>query len=169
MYGFEYQAAVSMLQNGLIDEGLELIKSIRDRHNGENRNPWNEMECGSNYARSMAAYSILLALSGFEYDMTKQHIGFVPIINQDAFQNFWALDGAWGLYSQTSTGASLRLLYGNIQLKSLRAGLHAYAAAKQNNTPIRFTDKDGALYFDETLELNVNDELMIEFAPAKAK
>ena len=41
-----------------------LIKSIRERHNGENRNPWNEMECGSNYARSMAAYSILLARAG---------------------------------------------------------------------------------------------------------
>lgn len=169
MYGFEYQAAVSMLQNGLIDEGLELIKSIRERHNGENRNPWNEMECGSNYARSMAAYSILLALSGFEYDMTKRHVGFMPRINQDAFQSFWALDGAWGLYAQSGSGASLRLLYGKIRLNSFRAGQRACASVKRNDVPIHFREKDGTLYFDDVLELNENDELIIGFAPAKAQ
>jgi hypothetical protein len=32
---------------------------VRDRHNGANRNPFNEPECSSYYARSMASWSLL--------------------------------------------------------------------------------------------------------------
>ena len=39
----------------------KLVKYVRDRYDGRRRNPWNEMECGSNYARSMAAWNCLLA------------------------------------------------------------------------------------------------------------
>ena len=64
MHGFEYQAAVHMIQEGMVEEGMTLIKAVRDRYDGEKRNPWNEMECGSNYARSMAAFAVLPAFSG---------------------------------------------------------------------------------------------------------
>ena len=51
-------------------------------------NPWNEIECGSNYARSMSSYSLLLSLSGFEYDMAKGYVGFSPKINEKNFKCF---------------------------------------------------------------------------------
>ena len=46
-------------------EGVTVVKAVRDRHDGIRRNPWNEFECGSNYARSMASYALLNAFSGF--------------------------------------------------------------------------------------------------------
>ncbi|WP_202865884.1 GH116 family glycosyl hydrolase [Paenibacillus contaminans] len=78
MNGFEYQAAVHMIQKGKVAEGMEIVEAIRDRYDGERRSPWNEFECGSNYARSMASYSLLLTYSGFEYDMTVKRIFFNP-------------------------------------------------------------------------------------------
>ena len=51
MHGFEYQAAGHMIQEGMLAEGVELVRAVRDRYDGSRRNPWNEIECGSNYAR----------------------------------------------------------------------------------------------------------------------
>jgi uncharacterized protein (DUF608 family) len=71
MHGFEYQVACHMIQEGMIKEGVELVKAVRDRYDGRTRNPWNEIECGSNYARSMASYALLNAFSGFSFDMSR--------------------------------------------------------------------------------------------------
>lgn len=59
MTGFEYQLAVLLLDYGYKEEGTLVAKAIRDRHNGANRNPFNEPECGSYYARCMAAWALL--------------------------------------------------------------------------------------------------------------
>lgn len=87
-----------MIQEGLVDQGLEIVQAVRDRYDGEKRNPWSEIECGSNYARSMASYALLNALSGFEFDMVRGMIGFDPVrMDGDTFRCFWSLDSGWGV------------------------------------------------------------------------
>ncbi len=78
MNGFEYSAAIHMIMNGLVDEGMRCVEAIRMRYDGERRNPWNEFECGSNYARSMASYALLNAFSGFEFDMVQRSTRLQP-------------------------------------------------------------------------------------------
>ena len=46
MMGFEYTAAVGMLQEGTEDEGLRCIEAIRARYDGRKRSPFDEAECG---------------------------------------------------------------------------------------------------------------------------
>ena len=96
MNGFEYQVACHLIQEGLVEEGLDIVRAVRDRYDGRRRNPWNEFECGSNYARSMASYSLLLALSGFSFDLRSGHLGFRPVVPAARFRCFWSIDGAWG-------------------------------------------------------------------------
>ena len=67
MTGFEYAANVHMLYEGMLEEGLQSIQAIRDRYDGKKRNPFNEVECGSHYARAMASWGAVLALTGFQY------------------------------------------------------------------------------------------------------
>lgn len=67
MTGFEYAAAVGMLYEGLESEGLECIRMIRARYDGRRRNPFDEAECGHHYARAMASWAAILALTGFHY------------------------------------------------------------------------------------------------------
>ena len=71
MTGFEYAFAVQLAAEGFVDQAIEVTQAIRDRFDGRKRNPWNEIECGSNYARSMTAYGLIPALSGFTYDRRK--------------------------------------------------------------------------------------------------
>lgn len=94
MAGFEYALAGLMIAEGMGKEGETLIKAIRDRYDGEKRNPWNEMECGSNYARSMASFALLLIYSGFVCDLPNFRIGFRPIKGEGRF--FWSAGNAWG-------------------------------------------------------------------------
>ena len=64
--GIEYQVAAHMIYEGMIEEGLAIVKGARDRYDGIPRapiprNPWNEIECGGHYARAMSSWSLLLA------------------------------------------------------------------------------------------------------------
>jgi non-lysosomal glucosylceramidase len=98
--GVEYQVAVHLIYEGLIDEGLTIVKAVRDRQDGFKRNPWNEVECGHHYVRSMSSWGLLIALSGFQFDMVRKEMSFNPVVNKDAFTAFWSTGLAWGTYAQ---------------------------------------------------------------------
>ena len=53
--GLEYATASLMIYAGLVSQGVECITSVRARYDGERRNPWDEPECGSHYARAMSS------------------------------------------------------------------------------------------------------------------
>lgn len=121
MHGFEYAAAIQMVQAGLVDEGMSVVSAVRARYDGERRNPWNEIECGSNYARSMASYALLNAFSGFTFDMVSGEVGFDPIMQgSTSFQCLWSLDSGWGTVSVTPERVELTVIEGSLTLKSLR-------------------------------------------------
>jgi non-lysosomal glucosylceramidase len=116
--GIEYQVATHMIYEGFIDEGLKLVKTVRERHDGIRRNPWNEVECGHHYVRSMASWGLLIALSGFKFDMVQRTMEFAPVINQTSFTSFWSTGKAWGTYSQQIGAAGdyeteIKVLYGD--------------------------------------------------------
>lgn len=115
--GLEYQAAAHMIQEGLLEEGFEIVKDIRDRFDGEQRNPWNEFECGSNYARSMASFSLVPAVSGYEVDMGQQRIAFYPKLEQERFASFFSMDSGWGLFELSAEGTKLEVEYGLVTIQ----------------------------------------------------
>lgn len=119
MHGFEYALAGLMISEGMLDEGLEIVRSVRDRYDGEKRDPWNEIECGSNYARSMASFALIPILSGFTFDMTKKHIGFAPLVCRDDFRSIWSLDCAWGNVRLTADRLEINVIDGELPLRTL--------------------------------------------------
>ena len=118
--GIEYQVASHLICEGLLEEGLAVAKGVRDRHRGDRRNPWDEFECGHHYARSLASYGLLLALSGFRYSAPEQSVGFAPRLNAQDFRCFFSVDAAWGLYTQKvgegKTELTVRVDYGDLPL-----------------------------------------------------
>lgn len=157
MHGFEYQAAIHMIMHDMEDKGLNVIKSIRDRYDGEYRNPWGEFECGSNYARSMVSYALLLAYSGFKYDMCEKKMGMMPL---HSGTYFWALDGAWGLMTCNDAGAEINVKYGIINIKELicpKTDLisHVY----HNSKEVDFTVQKDTVILNDSIELSEGDML----------
>lgn len=119
MCGMEYQAASHMIQEGLVTEGLEIVKAVRKRFDGENRNPWNEFECGSNYARSMASFALIPSISGFTCDLNRGYFEFSPRVSPERFSAFWSVETGWGVFRTYSGHCELELLYGTLQVKEL--------------------------------------------------
>ncbi len=114
--GIEYQVAASLIYSGHIDEGLTVVKALRERYSGFNRNPWDELECGHHYARAMASWAVLLALSGYQYDGTKSFIAFSPQINKEKFSTFWSGGRGWGSFEVKGSTVVLKVEYGELEL-----------------------------------------------------
>lgn len=156
--GSEYQFGIHCLLEGLIREGLTVIKSVRDRYDGYGRNPWDEFECGHHYARAMASYGALIALSGFEFDKSKGFLGFSPKINNENFKTFWSLDGVWGTFSQNTKVSRIEVLYGSIHIKKLKISLFKNTKNVKLITP----SGDFLIDFDNSGEVNLPKDICLE-------
>jgi len=123
MNGFEYQVAGHMLREGMTTEGLAITRALHDRYHPARRNPFNEVECGDHYARSMASYGVFLSACGFEYDGPRGHIGFAPRLTPENFKCAFTAAEGWGSFRQqreaARTTCTLAVRWGSLQLKSL--------------------------------------------------
>ncbi|MEI8288190.1 MAG: GH116 family glycosyl-hydrolase [Verrucomicrobiota bacterium] len=146
MNGFEYQVAGHMIWEGMVMEGLALTRAVHDRYHASRRNPWNEVECGDHYARSMASYGVYLAACGFEYDGPKAHIGFAPKLTPENFKCAFTSAEGWGSYSQKMESgkwkAEIAVRWGKLKIKTI--ALESAAAAYRvsfggNKVPVTFT------------------------------
>ncbi|WP_169792156.1 GH116 family glycosyl hydrolase [Jiangella muralis] len=100
MNGFEYQAAGHMVAEGLVEKGLLVTRAVHERYRPDRRNPYNEIECGDHYARSMASFGVYLTVLGYEHHGPRGHFGFAPVIQQDDFSAAFTAAGGWGVYRQ---------------------------------------------------------------------
>ena len=158
MNGFEYQAAGHMIWEGQVQEGLAIdargARSISSRR----RNPWNEVECGDHYARSMASYGVFLAACGFAYHGPKGHIGFAPRVSPENFKAAFTSAEGWGTFRQQVTEqkltATIDLHSGTLRLKTMTFGSTrqpASVSVQVNGVPVEATDDYAAARVTVTL------------------
>ncbi len=120
MHGFEYAFGCQLMMAGELKKGVQVFKVVRDRYKGHNRNPYNEIECGSHYARSMTSYGAMLVLSGFAFDLPSGTIAFDPKVQSDGtFQSIWTTGTGWGSVTITDGQMALRILQGNLPIDAL--------------------------------------------------
>jgi len=121
--GIEYQAAGHMLWEGLVDEGLALVRAVHERYDGTDHNPWNEVECGDHYARALASWGCLIGLSGYVYDGPAGLIGFAPRMQADDFGAFFTAAEGWGkLVQRRAEGRQtdrIEVAWGRLRVRTL--------------------------------------------------
>ncbi len=118
--GIEYQTASHMITSGLVEEGLTIVKALRSRHNGYVRNPWNEYECGSYYARAMASYALLGALGGFRYSAAQKALWLAPRLELDVFETFFSTAYGWGTLRLADNRLTIDLCEGSLRVDHLQ-------------------------------------------------
>jgi len=162
--GIEYQVAAHLAYEGYTREALNIVRGVRKRHDGIRRNPWNEFECGSYYARAMASYALLTAWSGFRYDGTTGMIGFAPVADVDNFTTFWSAQKAWGSYTQKGKKRrKLEVKFGSMKLHRLGAGLTGRKPkVTLNGKSIEATVENGDIVLSTPLKLTAGDVVETE-------
>ncbi len=116
--GHEYSAASHMMYAGMVEQGIECVENIRFRYDGERRNPWDEAECGHHYARAMAAWTTVLALSGFAYDAPSGKLQVAPRLRRAQFRSFWSTATGWGTF-ELGQKFTLKVEAGRLEIQSL--------------------------------------------------
>jgi non-lysosomal glucosylceramidase len=148
MNGFEHQVAGHMIWEGMVQEGLAVERALHDRYDAARRNPWNEVECGDHYARSMASYGVFIAACGFEYHGPKGYLAFAPRLAPENFKCAFTCAQGWGTFSQQidqgSHKAQIALKSGKLQVRTLSLTTPASltpksVAATLSGKPVRVT------------------------------
>jgi hypothetical protein len=74
---------------GEMGKGLEIVRSLRGRYRGRDRNPFDEYEGGHRYGRVLAGYGMSQGLAGAHYDAVSGTLTLAPRIVGD-FRSFLA-------------------------------------------------------------------------------
>ncbi len=177
MNGFEHQVAGHMLWEGMILEGMAVERAVHDRYEAPRRNPWNEIECGDHYARSMASYGVYLAACGFEYHGPRGHLGFAPRLTPEHFRCAFTSAAGWGSFAQTAVNggleADITLRWGELHLKTLALALPDGASATVVKAQVKTKDVpathklDGRqllVTFAENIQLSPDQKLSVTFS-----
>jgi non-lysosomal glucosylceramidase len=172
--GIEYQVAAHLVYEGYVEEGFRIVRAVRNRYDGERRNPWNEVECGNHYARALASWSLLLALSGFRYSAPERTLGFDPRIEGEKFVSFWSVgEPGWGLYEQersdTSLTASVKVLRGSgleiarlsLPAVSARPGVEVRLGGGRVPASIETDDEKSLVVLEEPVRLGAGSEIRL--------
>jgi non-lysosomal glucosylceramidase len=177
MNGFEYQAAGHMIAEGMVMEGLAITRMAHDRYHPSRRNPWNEVECGDHYSRSMASYGVFISACGFEYHGPSGHIGFAPRISPENFRApFTSADG-WGTFTQKADGAALSaeilMKWGKLRARTftleLPAGahpssVHVTAGGRGVDATFALTKNRAAISLSEDVHIAAGEKIEIRIA-----
>lgn len=161
--GIEYQVATMLVYQGMEDKAVKMVEAIRKRFDGIRRSPWSEMECGHYYARAMASWGLLVAMSGFDCNVAHGEMTFAP--TQPGRTLFWSMGGAWGDVSFREDGISLRCDFGALKLKKLSVpGLERARCVRVGGNEVACKIENGAIFFEGEFELACDQTLSIELA-----
>ena len=116
--GIEYQVASHLMMAGHVEEGLQIVRAVRDRYDGRVRNLFNEYECGHWYARAMASYGLIQGLTGIRYDAVDKVLHVEPTIAGD-WRALLCTAGGFGTVVVSDGKATLEVRSGSIEVRRI--------------------------------------------------
>lgn len=117
--GVEHEIASHLIALGRVNEGLEIVRGVRRRYDGVKRNPFDEIEAGHWYARSMSSYSLLQAFSGARFDAVDKILYLKPAIKGD-FRCFLSTATGFGTVGVKNGKPFVEVVSGKIPYREIK-------------------------------------------------
>lgn len=109
--------AAHLIFEGRTESGLDIVRTCLDRYDGVKRNPYNEYECGSWYARALSSYSLLQALTGVRYDAVTKTLYIDSKVGDD-FKSFFSAAGFYGTVGLAGDKPFVRTVSGDLDVRT---------------------------------------------------
>lgn len=176
--GMEYEVAALMIEKGKIENSLKILKAVRDRYNGTQRNPWNEVECGDHYVRAMSSWRVYEAAIGYHWNAIEMQMSLLPKFNSNPFQAFYITNSSWGLiemkHDESELAIRIKPSFGTLEISKLKTwNLEGNTSPRMVEALINEVDiKEQVelkralntieLNFKESLKVDVNQEVILK-------
>ena len=163
--GIEYAIASMMMDFGLVEEGVAVVRSVQDRYARAGR-IWNHVECGDHYYRAMCSWACLLAATGFKVDTPRQVLTIAPVIRAREVRAPFFSATAWGEFTQSARRFELHCRSGDIAFQRLRLNLESRGLTARLNgrrIPCTVSEDNGyrALDFGAPISLGGGGSLAV--------
>ena len=80
---------------------------------------------------------------------------------KDPFKGFFSVADGWGIFCQYPDRCEIRVLYGNLKLKSVKVPLQKAAHAEAGNKKIVFKESKEQIFFQDLIEIKEGECLTI--------
>ena len=117
--GMEYQVASHLMLQGMVPQAMQIVRAARARYDGVTRNPFNEYECGSYYARALSSYALLQSLSGFRYSAAEKTLWFGPKSAERPFKCFFSAASGFGTIALDAEQLTITVIEGKLDVKTI--------------------------------------------------
>lgn len=107
--GTEYAFASLCIYEGLVEEGLQVVRDVYERYR-EAGMTWNHIECGGHYFRPMDVWTVLMALEGLRWNAPEGKLVIAPARPDQKLRAPVVLPQAWGVltWDPRKRSASIR-------------------------------------------------------------
>ncbi|GAA1489682.1 GH116 family glycosyl-hydrolase [Brachybacterium sacelli] len=112
--GTEQQVAAHCLREGLEDEATAILDGLWNRYDGRSRNPFNHVECGDHYVRSMSGWTVLNARTGRAWNAATGQLRLARPADGDRVPLL--LGTGWGYVQRSGEKAEMVALGGELSV-----------------------------------------------------
>ncbi|MCL3780930.1 hypothetical protein EMN47_11105 [Prolixibacteraceae bacterium JC049] len=170
--GQEHQLAAALIEEGMVEDGMKVVKAVHDRYDAKRRNPYNEIEYGNHYTRAMSGYAPFVAASGFTYNGPAGVIGFSPKIDSKEFKSAFISASGWGKFDQKVVAkkqtSSIAITFGELKLKQINLkpeleginSVDVFLNGKKLKSKFKLKEKGLQVSFNEQ-QLKGKDQLVV--------
>jgi len=164
--GLEYEVAALLLYEGQSAPALRIVEAARARHDGRKESPWNDVECGDHYVRAMAAWGLLEAALGYDYDASAGTLGFAPTLSAEDFRAPFVAAHGWGTFAQQHAAGrftvTITLAHGELSLNRLRLAAPVVTVHLDGQPVPANLSPDGVVGFAQPLTFTAGQTLQLE-------
>lgn len=114
--GIEYAISSMLLEMGYFEWAKELAGNVEARYFQAGR-IFNHEECGGHYYRPLAAWTLMLSLSGLKIDIPKETISFNP--KENKLETPWFTPYGYGIAEMENNRMEIKCLDGTMNVRNI--------------------------------------------------